>query len=224
MNIERGLTRLYFVGAAICVLYIAFLSMQEEHISTADVLVFSGLVALSIGLGYGVLRVLCWAVRWVISGFRHGENEKPDSGAHVQRAQILSGPEPPVIVQATTFTGEKAMKKYFSMKMNRATYWKVILLMGICFACCNTVIGDRQLAQSLGPSVILGALSVMVLIEGLRLFIVTSARLRDVGWSPWWALVTLIPIVGWVVTAPLLFKATRKEQAIMVGNDGRALT
>jgi uncharacterized membrane protein YhaH (DUF805 family) len=89
--------------------------------------------------------------------------------------------------------------------MTKKTYGQVFL--GMILLIIAAVAGDVFLLAD--NPILIGLAS---LIASVTMFVCSILRLQDVGWSPWWVLLMLIPIAGFVLVAILIFK-TGKEQA-----------
>lgn len=91
-----------------------------------------------------------------------------------------------------------AMKKAFNFsdRSRRKEYWMFILftlIFSIVLTIIDTVAG-LEIAEDMG---ILSTLfSIILIIPTLS---VTVRRLHDVGKSGWWVLISLIPIIGFIV-------------------------
>ncbi|MEK7298558.1 MAG: DUF805 domain-containing protein [Candidatus Margulisiibacteriota bacterium] len=90
------------------------------------------------------------------------------------------------------------LKKYaqFSGRSHRREYWMFFLVNLVISVLLNVI--DGILGLEMGKSV--GVLSA---IYGLAMIIpslsVGARRLHDTGRSGWWLLLSLIPIIGWIV-------------------------
>lgn len=104
---------------------------------------------------------------------------------------------------------EKYVKKVYSGRLNRRTYLVGGIVLGVIYGIIYSI-----LTGILGPASAIGSLLnlvlvVFVLVVGLS---ITVRRWHDLGKSGWFALLGLIPLVGFFVWLYLIFAS---------GNDGK---
>jgi len=85
----------------------------------------------------------------------------------------------------------QGVEHWYTKPINRWQYWCRIIPLLILIS----VAGGVEM-HWLAVCGVIGAL------------VVTSQRLRDIGWNPWWALLKLIPIIGLAVSIPCGFFRT----------------
>ncbi len=96
----------------------------------------------------------------------------------------------------------QAFKQFadFEGRWTRTQYWMFVLV--------NFLIG---LAVNIVAGII--GLAVLAYLYALVLFIPSLSaavrRMRDSGRSPWWVLVGLIPVIGWIILIVLLAQPTK---------------
>src|SRR3954447_6326717 len=93
----------------------------------------------------------------------------------------------------------EALKKYavFSGRSRRMEYWYFVLFVFIITAVLNTLdilIGANTRA---GVGVLSGLFSLAVLIPSIA---VSVRRLHDIDRTGWWVLISLVPLIGWIVS------------------------
>lgn len=104
----------------------------------------------------------------------------------------------------TAFTKEMVSRYLdFAGKTNRADYWYAFL-------------GNFVIALALGIIVgILPFLSIVSTLYGLAVLIpglaMTVRRFRDLNKSPWFVLLALIPLVGWIIVIYYMVQPTPAE-------------
>ena len=93
----------------------------------------------------------------------------------------------------------EALKKYavFSGRSRRMEYWYFILFAAIISIVLNIIDGligayDRTAGVGLLSSIF----SLAILIPSIA---VTVRRLHDTDRSGWWVLISLVPLIGWIV-------------------------
>ena len=90
-------------------------------------------------------------------------------------------------------------RKYatFNGRARRSEYWFFVLftaLVGIVAGILDSILGWRNGSYGTGP--IQGILQLALLVPTLA---VGARRLHDTGRSGWWQLISLIPLVGWII-------------------------
>ncbi|WP_020210783.1 DUF805 domain-containing protein [Gilvimarinus chinensis] len=96
----------------------------------------------------------------------------------------------------------QAFKQFadFNGRWNRTQYWMFFLINFLIAVAVNIVAG------------ILG-ITILATLYALVLFIPSLSaavrRMRDSGRSPWWVLVGLIPVIGWIILIVLLAQPTK---------------
>ena len=93
----------------------------------------------------------------------------------------------------------EALKKYavFSGRSRRKEYWYYVLFVAIISIVLNIIDGllgtyDR----SAGVGLLSTIFSLAVLIPSIA---VSVRRLHDIDRTGWWVLISLVPIIGWIV-------------------------
>jgi uncharacterized membrane protein YhaH (DUF805 family) len=91
------------------------------------------------------------------------------------------------------------LSKYadFTGRARRSEYWYFVLfeiLVSIAASIIDAILGTRGTMGGTGVVGLLAGLA--LLLPGLA---VTIRRLHDIGRSGWWWLISLIPIVGWII-------------------------
>lgn len=87
----------------------------------------------------------------------------------------------------------EVVKKYavFNGRAHRTEYWMFVLFYVLIYIGLAVIEG------------VLGGPGILTLIFGLGLLVpsiaVTARRLHDTGRSGWWILISLVPLVGWIV-------------------------
>ena len=87
----------------------------------------------------------------------------------------------------------------FSGRAGRVEFWNFVLFYVLLTIIIAAIIGIFRLPLRLGY-----IWSVVMLIPSLA---VTVRRLHDINRSGWWVLITLVPVIGWIVL--LIFMVTR---------------
>ncbi len=93
----------------------------------------------------------------------------------------------------------EVLKKYavFSGRARRKEYWLFLLFSLIVLAGASVIDGAAGLADTWsGIGVLSGLYAIAVLIPGIA---VSVRRLHDTDHSGWWALLLLVPVVGFIV-------------------------
>src|SRR5436190_1392454 len=87
------------------------------------------------------------------------------------------------------------LKKYtvFSGRARRQEYWMFTLFSVIISIVLSTI--DSQLLKA-SPGILSSIYSLAVLLPSLA---VTARRLHDTGRTGWWMLISLVPVVGWII-------------------------
>ncbi len=93
----------------------------------------------------------------------------------------------------------EALKKYavFSGRSRRKEYWYFVLftvLISIALSVIDGLIGTYD--SSAGVGLLSGIFSLAILIPGIA---VSIRRLHDIDRTGWWVLISLVPIIGWIV-------------------------
>ncbi len=93
----------------------------------------------------------------------------------------------------------QVLKKYavFSGRARRKEYWFFVLfniLISIALSMIDGVLGTTN--ADTGTGILGGIYSLAVLIPSIAVLV---RRLHDTDRSGWWALIGLIPIIGWIV-------------------------
>ena len=93
----------------------------------------------------------------------------------------------------------EALKKYgvFSGRSRRKEYWYFVLFVVIIQVVLNildTLIGVYD--RSTGAGLFSAIFSLAVLIPSIA---VSVRRLHDIDRTGWWVLISLVPLVGWIV-------------------------
>jgi uncharacterized membrane protein YhaH (DUF805 family) len=89
------------------------------------------------------------------------------------------------------------LSKYadFSGRARRMEYWMFTLVILIVIVCLAVITGLLSMGH--------GVHSVLVLVYSLAVFIPSLAvgvrRLHDTGRSGWYLLITIIPLIGWLI-------------------------
>ena len=89
-----------------------------------------------------------------------------------------------------------ALKRYadFNGRASRAEYWMFTLISFIIYLILYLI--DKKITPSSNVQVISTVYYLAVLLPSLA---VNVRRLHDVGRSGWWSLISVIPIIGWIV-------------------------
>ncbi len=97
------------------------------------------------------------------------------------------------------------LKKYatFSGRAARSEYWYFVLFNIIISIVLSMADGITGLKSDSGSGLLSGIYSLAVLVPSLA---VSVRRLHDTGKTGWWALICLIPVLGWIVF--LIFMVT----------------
>jgi uncharacterized membrane protein YhaH (DUF805 family) len=93
----------------------------------------------------------------------------------------------------------EALKKYavFSGRSRRKEYWYFVLFVAIISIVLNIIDGlIGAYARSSGVGLLSSIFSLAVLIPSIA---VTVRRLHDIDRTGWWVLISLVPLVGWIV-------------------------
>ena len=91
------------------------------------------------------------------------------------------------------------LKKYavFTGRAQRAEYWYFVLIYTIIYFVLGFVdrmFGATRLQE--GPGLLAGIFVLATLIPSLA---VGARRLHDTNRSGWWLLISLVPLIGWIV-------------------------
>ena len=87
-------------------------------------------------------------------------------------------------------------------RINRPLFWLsffALLAVGII----GNVAGSNWNAPT--------AVWIVLVITGIVWLFIAAGRARDMGRSAWWALLVLVPVLGWVVALWLGFSKTREQ-------------
>jgi uncharacterized membrane protein YhaH (DUF805 family) len=93
----------------------------------------------------------------------------------------------------------EALKKYavFSGRSRRKEYWYFVLFVIIISTVLNIIDGlIGAYARTAGVGLLSSIFSLAILIPSIA---VTVRRLHDTDRSGWWVLISLVPLVGWIV-------------------------
>jgi uncharacterized membrane protein YhaH (DUF805 family) len=93
----------------------------------------------------------------------------------------------------------EALKKYgvFSGRSRRKEYWYFVLFVAIISIVLNIIDGlIGAYARSSGVGLLSSIFSLAILIPSIA---VTVRRLHDIDRTGWWVLISLVPLVGWIV-------------------------
>lgn len=93
----------------------------------------------------------------------------------------------------------EALKKYavFSGRSRRKEYWYFVLfvvIISVVLSIIDASIGTYS--RSSGAGLLSGLFSLAVLIPSIA---VSVRRLHDIDRTGWWVLISLVPLVGWIV-------------------------
>src|SRR3954447_25452330 len=93
----------------------------------------------------------------------------------------------------------EALKKYavFSGRSRRKEYWFFVLfvvIVSIVLSMIDSLIGTYD--RSTGAGLLSSLFSLAVLIPSIA---VSVRRLHDIDRTGWWVLISLVPLVGWIV-------------------------
>ena len=93
----------------------------------------------------------------------------------------------------------EALKKYavFSGRSRRKEYWYFILfaaIISIVLSIIDGLIGAYD--RTVGVGLLSSIFSLAVLIPSIA---VTVRRLHDIDRTGWWVLISLVPLIGWIV-------------------------
>ncbi len=93
----------------------------------------------------------------------------------------------------------EALKKYavFSGRSRRKEYWYFVLftvLISIALSIIDGLTGTYD--NSAGIGLLSGIFSLAILIPSIA---VSVRRLHDIDRTGWWILISLVPIIGWIV-------------------------
>ena len=93
----------------------------------------------------------------------------------------------------------EALKKYavFSGRSRRKEYWYFVLftvLISIALSIIDGLTGTYE--SSAGVGLLSGIFSLGILIPSIA---VSVRRLHDIDRTGWWILISLVPIIGWIV-------------------------
>jgi uncharacterized membrane protein YhaH (DUF805 family) len=93
----------------------------------------------------------------------------------------------------------EALKKYavFSGRSRRKEYWYFFLfvvIIGIALSIVDGLIGTYH--RSTGAGLLNSIFSLALLIPSIA---VSVRRLHDIDRTGWWVLISLVPLIGWIV-------------------------
>jgi uncharacterized membrane protein YhaH (DUF805 family) len=93
----------------------------------------------------------------------------------------------------------EALKKYavFTGRSRRKEYWYFVLfvvVISIVLSMIDSFIGAYD--RSTGAGLLSSIFSLAVLIPSIA---VSVRRLHDIGRTGWWVLISLVPLIGWIV-------------------------
>jgi len=106
----------------------------------------------------------------------------------------------------------QVIKKYavFSGRARRKEYWFFVLfniLISIALSMVDVMLGTAN--ADTGTGLLGGIYSLAVLIPSIAVLV---RRLHDTDRTGWWALIGLIPIIGWIVLFVFLVQDSRPGQ------------
>jgi uncharacterized membrane protein YhaH (DUF805 family) len=93
----------------------------------------------------------------------------------------------------------EALKKYavFSGRSRRKEYWYFVLfvvIVSIVLSLIDSLSGTYH--SESGTGLLSGISSLAILIPSIA---VSVRRLHDIGRTGWWVLISLVPLIGWIV-------------------------
>ncbi len=93
----------------------------------------------------------------------------------------------------------EALKKYavFSGRSRRKEYWYFVLfvvIVSIVLSLIDSLSGTYH--SESGTGLLSGIFSLAILIPSIA---VSVRRLHDIGRTGWWVLISLVPLIGWIV-------------------------
>ncbi len=90
----------------------------------------------------------------------------------------------------------------FDGRASRYEYWWFVLCNVIISCVCSLI------DQLIGVAIISGLVGLALLLPGLGLAV---RRLHDINKSGWWVLISLIPLVGWIIL--IVWAAQKGDEA-----------
>lgn len=92
----------------------------------------------------------------------------------------------------------KVIRKYtvFSGRASREEYWYFMLINIVISIAVGFIDGFMGLGHPSGVGILGGLYSLFILLPSLA---VSVRRLHDSSRSGWWALIALVPMLGWIV-------------------------
>lgn len=87
-------------------------------------------------------------------------------------------------------------------RIKRSLFWlSFFVLMAV------SIIGNVAASNSNAPT----AVFVVLALTGIIWLLVAAGRARDMGRSAWWALLTLVPVLGWGIIIWIGFSETEEQ-------------
>ncbi len=92
----------------------------------------------------------------------------------------------------------KVIKKYtvFSGRASREEYWYFMLINILISIAVGFIDGFMGMGYQSGVGILGGLYSLFVFLPSLA---VSVRRLHDISRSGWWALIVLVPMLGWII-------------------------